>query len=63
MCVRSKCELTVQSHTKCFNSRDLSESGRAVPARSMLESNGKARRRCFNPNKMKCGVVKYDVMS
>src|SRR6218665_2485342 len=30
----------------------VSESGTAVPARSMLESKGKVRRRCHEPNKI-----------
>src|SRR6218665_2037031 len=48
--VRSECEFTVQSNTMCFNS--IRKSGTAVPARSMLQSKGKVRRRCHEPNKI-----------
>src|SRR6218665_2557489 len=48
--VRSECELTVYRDTPSVLT--VSESGTAVPARSMLESRGKAHRRCHEPNKI-----------
>src|SRR6218665_1399903 len=45
--VRSECE-----HRVTPSVLTVSESGTAVPARSMLENKGKVRRRCHEPNKI-----------
>jgi len=51
--VRPECELTVHSVPRVTLSvLTVSESGTAVPAKSMLENKGKACRRCHKPNKI-----------